>query len=71
MRKADAIQFFGTQQRLADAVERAQSTVAEWGEVLPLEIAYIVQELTRGKKNAPKFDRSLYPKMPKRLREAH
>jgi hypothetical protein len=70
MLKKDAISYYGTQQKLADAVERSQSTVAEWGEVVPLEHAFVLERLTRGRKNALKVDLSLYSKVPAGLMPA-
>lgn len=71
MRKSDALAHFGTQQRLADAIGRVQSTVSEWGEAIPLEDAYILERLTE--RLAPskrlKIDPNLYPRVQKILRE--
>lgn len=65
MLKSDAISYFGTQQKLADAVQRSASTVSEWGEVVPLEPALILERIT-GKKL--KLDPALYPKLPPQAR---
>lgn len=59
MRKSDAISYFGTQQRLADAIGRRQSTISEWDEVVPLEDAVLVELATRRKR---KVDFMLYPR---------
>lgn len=61
MRKADAVSYFKTQQKLADAVKRSQSTVAGWGEVVPLDHAFVLEKLTGGKL---KVNPALYPKLP-------
>jgi hypothetical protein len=67
MRKSDAIAHYGSQQRLADALERAPSTISEWPEVVPLEPALILEYMTRGKRNALRIDPALYPKLPKQF----
>jgi DNA-binding transcriptional regulator YdaS (Cro superfamily) len=58
MLKSDAISYFGTQQKLAAAIGRAESTVSEWDEVVPLAAAALIEKVTRGKR---KVDYSLYP----------
>lgn len=68
MKKSDAIRYFGGQVNLARAVERAPSTVAEWPEIVPLDHAFVLQELTKHRKPRLKVDYSLYPKLPKGLR---
>jgi len=70
MRKADAVSHFGTQQKLAEALGRSQSTVAGWGEVVPLDCAFLLEKLTRKNRDPLKVDLSLYPKVPKSLRAA-
>lgn len=66
MRKADAIAHFGTQQKLARALGRSQSTIAEWPEAVPLESAFILERLT---KRRLKIDFKLYPKVPQSVRD--
>lgn len=58
MLKSDAISYYGTQQRLAAAIGRAESTVSEWPDVVPLASAVLIERATRGKR---KVDYSLYP----------
>lgn len=65
MRKSDAISFFGSQAKFARAIERAESTVSEYSEVLPLEIAFITELLTKKKR---RVDLTLYPNVPRQLR---
>lgn len=65
MLKAQAIAHFGTQAKLADQVGRAESTVSEWPDVLPLHAALVVEKLTGGKLL---IDWSMYPDAPKGLR---
>jgi hypothetical protein len=65
MLKSSAISHFGSQAKLARAVERAESTVSEWPEVLPLGIAVIAEKVSRGK---VRVDWALYPKVPEALR---
>jgi hypothetical protein len=65
MRKADAISFFGNQAAYARALGRAQSTVSEYPEVLPLEAALLTEKLTKGKR---RVDYALYPNAPPGLR---
>lgn len=66
MLKSDAISHFKTQQALADAIGRRQSTVSEWPEVVPLAAAVLIERVTRKK---CRVDYSLYPKVPAHLRE--
>lgn len=61
MRKSDAVSHFGTQQKLATAIGKSQSTVAEYPEVLPIGIALLVEKVSEGK--VP-VDLSLYPEIP-------
>lgn len=68
MRKSVAIAYFGSQQKLAEAVNRSTSTVAEWPDTVPLEHAFVLERITRGKKNALKIDPELYPKLPPQAR---
>lgn len=58
MLKSDAISYFGTQQKLAAAIGRAESTVSEWPDVVPLASAVLIERATRGKR---KIDYTLYP----------
>jgi hypothetical protein len=49
MLKTDALSYFGSQKRLGDAIDRSQSTVSEWPEVVPLEDAFLLELATRKK----------------------
>jgi hypothetical protein len=60
MRKADAVSYYGSQSKLGEALGVAQSTVAEWGELVPLPWACILE---RGNRRL-KVDLSLYAKLP-------
>lgn len=66
MRKSDAVAFYGTQKKLADAIGRVQGTVAHWGDAVPLQYAYMLEKMT-GKKL--RIDPSLYPNLPPELRK--
>lgn len=66
MRKTDALSFYGNQQRMAEALGRAPSTISEYPEILPLETALLVELLSKRRR---KVDWSLYPKAPPMLRE--
>lgn len=66
MLKSEAISFYGSQANFARAVNRASSTVAEYSEVLPLEVALLTEKLTKGKR---RVDWSLYPNAPAELRK--
>lgn len=57
MRKQDAVSYFKTQKALAAAIGYAESTVSEWGEVVPLAAAALIERATRGRR---KVDYSLY-----------
>ena len=57
MRKSDAIVHFGSQQKLADALDIKQGSVSGWGELVPLGRAFIIERITGGKL---KVDVSLY-----------
>lgn len=65
MRKSDAIAYYGTQQKLGEAVGRAQNTVAGWGEVVPIGFACLLE---KGTSRRLKVDVSLYPDLPPVLR---
>jgi DNA-binding transcriptional regulator YdaS (Cro superfamily) len=58
MHKETAVLFFGTQQKLADALGCAQGTVSGWGDVVPLGRAFVLEKITNG---ALKVDLDLYP----------
>ena len=48
MNKAQAIQFFGTQKALAQAIGIAQPSVAGWGEYPPADKQYAIYRASRG-----------------------
>lgn len=50
MQKTDAIQHFGSQKKLAEALGmKSQSAVSEWPEMVPLGRALQIEKITRGK----------------------
>jgi hypothetical protein len=64
MLKAAAVAHFGTQQKLADAIGLAQSTVAGWTETVPLEWAFVLETLTARDPNSPlSIEFEMYPKL--------
>jgi len=65
MLKDSAISHYGTQQKLADELEISQSTVSEWGKVVPLGYAFTIWLVS--KKKIP-VDLALYPKLPAKVR---
>lgn len=65
MKKSDAIAYFGNQQKLAEAVNRSQGTVAEWPDTVPLEHAFVLERITRKRL---RVDFALYPNIPASLR---
>lgn len=52
MTTADAIRYYGTQQKLADALGISQSTVAEWGEFPPPLRQLQLQDVTKARLRA-------------------
>lgn len=48
MNKTDAINFFGTQKALADAIGISQPSVAGWGEYPPADKQYAIYRATKG-----------------------
>lgn len=62
MLKADAVSYFGSQQKLAEAIHRSQSTIAGWGPIVPLEHAFILERMTAKRARKLKIDPALYPK---------
>lgn len=49
MLKKDAINFFGTQYGLAKALHLSRQAVHQWGDVVPIDKAIKIQDLSRGK----------------------
>lgn len=64
MRKAEAISYFGSQQRLANTFELSKSTVSEWPDPIPLGYAFLIELLSRKKRTV---DLTLYPRVPQEL----
>lgn len=65
MRLIDALSVFGTQQRLADALNIKQGAISSWNrEKIPLARALQVEKLTKGKLKA---DLSLYVNPPRQV----
>lgn len=48
MKKADALAYFGNQQRLAAALGVSQPAVSQWGELVPERYAYRLQVISGG-----------------------
>jgi hypothetical protein len=65
MLKSDAISYFGNQAKFAEEIGRAESTVSEWPDVLPLHVAVIVEKIAHGQVSV---DWSKYPDAPRALR---
>lgn len=61
MNKSDAIEFFGTQTALAQAIGIGQSSVAEWGEDIPALRQIQLERITKG---ALKADPTCYGPTP-------
>ena len=52
MKKQDAIEYFGTQQALADAIGVSSAAIAQWGDTVPPLRQLQLQQLTLGKLKA-------------------
>ncbi len=52
MTTAQALKHYGTQQKLADALDIAQSSVSEWGEFPPKLRQLQLQQITKGRLKA-------------------
>jgi transcriptional repressor of cell division inhibition gene dicB len=59
MHKQDAVSYFGTQQKLANALGITQGTIGGWGELVPMGRALQLEKITNG---ALKADLSVYVK---------
>lgn len=57
MRKTDVIEHFKTATAAAKAIGITKSAVSQWGEIVPEDKAYRLQEVTRRKL---KVDKALY-----------
>jgi DNA-binding transcriptional regulator YdaS (Cro superfamily) len=49
MKKADVLQYFGTESKVAKALGIKQPSVNEWGENIPQLRAYQLERITNGK----------------------
>ena len=49
MFKSDAIAYFGTQQKIADAFGITKGSVSQWGDVVPELRAHQIEKMTKGK----------------------
>jgi predicted transcriptional regulator len=58
MRKSEVISHYGTQQNVANALGISQRAVSGWREVVPLQRAMKLQQLTDGQLQV---DTALYP----------
>ncbi len=58
MKKADVINYFGTQEKTAKALNISQVSVSKWGEVIPQRRAYEIEKITKGKLKAEFTQRS-------------
>lgn len=58
MRKSTALDHFGTQAAVAEALGISRAAVNKWGDVVPLESATALEILTDG---ACKVEPELYP----------
>jgi hypothetical protein len=52
MTTKEAVKFFGTVQKLADALNIKQPAVSQWGEYPPIPRQYQIQVLTKNKLKA-------------------
>lgn len=59
MLKAEAIEYFGSQKNLANALKVTQPSISQWTETVPPLRAYQLEKLTNGKLKAePELDAS-------------
>ncbi|MBU6956071.1 Cro/CI family transcriptional regulator [Hahella sp. HN01] len=52
MKKTEAVQFFGSQQALADVLKLHKSAISQWGEIIPELRALQLENITGGKLKA-------------------
>ncbi len=52
MKKCDAVAYFGSQVKLANALGITKSSVSQWGEEVPELRAFQIERLTEGKLKA-------------------
>lgn len=50
MRKVDAVSLYGSQAKLAEAIDRVPSVVSDWPEVVPLPWACLIEKMSRGRR---------------------
>lgn len=48
MKKVDAIRYYGTQRKLADALGISQAAISKWPDDVPLLRQYQIERLTGG-----------------------
>lgn len=58
MLKSDAIEHYGGQQPLADALGIKQPSVSEWGKYVPELRAYQLEKITKGKLKAGEYPKN-------------
>ncbi|MCG9697449.1 Cro/CI family transcriptional regulator [Shewanella sp. Isolate11] len=56
MKKSDAINFFGSQSKLGEALKISQAAISKWPEDVPELRAYQIQHITGGKLIAVKAE---------------
>ncbi|WLQ15392.1 Cro/CI family transcriptional regulator [Hahella aquimaris] len=49
MKKAEAVQYFGSQQALANVLKLHKSAISQWGDTIPELRAFQLERLTNGK----------------------
>lgn len=57
MRKSEAVSYFGTQKKLADALGIQQGSVSGWDDLIPMARAIQIERVTGGRLKA---DLSVY-----------
>lgn len=63
MKTADAIEYFHSKSALAAELDITRGAIYFWGDIVPLDWAYVLQERTRG---GLKINKSCYPQLTKR-----